>query len=203
MRLAPPIGEDCLYLNIWTPAKSADDRLPVMVWIHGGGFDHGTGAASGYDGENLASKGAVVVTINYRVGVFGFLALPELTAESPHHASGNYGLLDQIAALEWVQRNIAAFGGDPTRVTIFGESAGAESVSVLMASPLARGLFTRAIAESGGAFGPLPSLADAEKDGEKLARKARRDADVLKTLRAKSPLPSCFRRARAMTTTRR
>ncbi|MFZ0787599.1 MAG: carboxylesterase/lipase family protein [Candidatus Acidiferrales bacterium] len=185
-KTAPPIGEDCLYLNIWTPAKSADDRLPVMVWIHGGGFDHGTGAASGYDGENLASKGAVVVTINYRVGVFGFLALPELTAESPHHASGNCGLLDQIAALEWVRRNIAAFGGDPTRVTIFGESAGAESVSVLMASPLARGLFTRAIAESGGAFGPLPSLADAEKDGEKLAAKLGATHDVLKTLRAKS-----------------
>ena len=147
-----------------------------MVWIHGGGFDHGTGAASGYDGENLASKGAVVVTINYRLGIFGFLALPELTAESPHHSSGNYGLLDQIAALEWVQRNIAAFGGDPTRVTIFGESAGAESASVLMASPLANGLFTRAIAESGGAFGPMPSLADAEKQGQKLAAKAWRDA---------------------------
>jgi para-nitrobenzyl esterase len=185
-KTAPPIGEDCLNLNIWTPAKSADDRLPVMVWIYGGGFDHGAGAASGYDGENLASKGAVVVTINYRVGVFGFLALPELTAESPHHASGNYGLLDQIAALEWVRRNIAAFGGDPTRVAIFGESAGAESVSVLMASPLASGLFTRAIAESGGAFGPLPSLADAEKDGEKLAAKLDATQDVLKTLRAKS-----------------
>jgi para-nitrobenzyl esterase len=183
---APPIGEDCLYLNIWTPAKSADDRLPVMVWIHGGGFDRGTGAASGYDGENLASKGAVIVTVNYRLGIFGFLALPELTAESSHHSSGNYGLLDQIAALEWVQRNIAAFGGDPTRVTIFGESAGAESASVLMASPLANGLFARAIAESGGAFGPLPSLADAEKQGQKLAAKLGATQDVLKTLRAKN-----------------
>ncbi|MGC2332222.1 MAG: carboxylesterase family protein [Candidatus Acidiferrales bacterium] len=180
----PPISEDCLYLNIWTPAKSADDRLPVMVWIHGGGFDHGTGAAAGYDGENLASKGAVVVTINYRLGIFGFLALPELTAESPHHSSGNYALLDQIAALEWVQRNIAAFGGDPSRVTIFGESAGSGSVSVLMASPLASGLFTRAIGESGGDFGPLPSLADAEKQGQKLAAKFGATQDVLKSLRA-------------------
>ena len=182
----PPLSEDCLYLNIWTPAKSADDRLPVMVWIHGGGFDRGTGAAIGYDGENLAAKGAVVVTINYRLGIFGFLALPELSAESPHHSSGDYALLDQIAALEWVQRNIAAFGGDPSRVTIFGESAGADSVCALMASPLASGLFTRAIAESGGLFGPLPSLADAEKQGQKFAAKLGATQDVLKTLRAKT-----------------
>jgi para-nitrobenzyl esterase len=182
----PRISEDCLYLNIWTPAKSADDRLPVMVWIHGGGFEHGTGAAAGYDGENLAGKGAVVVTINYRLGIFGFLALPELTAESTHHSSGNCALLDQIAALQWVQRNIAAFGGDPSRVTIFGESAGSESVSVLMASPLARGLFTRAIGESGGAFGPLASLADAEKQGERLTAKLGLTEDVLRSLRAKS-----------------
>lgn len=183
---APPFSEDCLYLNVWTPAKSPDDRLPVMVWIHGGGFDRGTGAASGYDGENLARNGAVVVTINYRLGIFGFLALPELSAESPHHASGNYALLDQIAALQWVQRNIAAFGGDPARVTIFGQSAGADSVCALMASPLANGLFTRVIAESGGLFGPLPSLADAEKQGQKLAAKLGATEDVVKTLRAKN-----------------
>ncbi|HTW25359.1 MAG TPA: carboxylesterase family protein [Candidatus Baltobacteraceae bacterium] len=182
----PPTSEDCLYLNIWTPAKLPDDRLPVMVWIHGGGFDRGTGAAIGYDGENLAKHGAVVVTLNYRLGIFGFLALPELTAESPHHASGDYALLDQIAALEWVQRNIAAFGGDPARVTIFGQSAGSESVCALMASPLAKGLFARAIGESGGVFGPLPSLAGAEKQGSALASKLGAAQDVLKTLRAKS-----------------
>lgn len=182
----PPISEDCLYLNIWTPAKSPGDRLPVMVWIHGGGFAHGTGAAVGYDGENLARKGVIVVTINYRLGVFGFLALPELTAESPHHASGNFALLDQVAALEWVQKNIAAFGGDPTRVTIFGESAGSSSVSVLMASPLAKGLFSRAIGESGASFGPMPSLADAEKQGLQFASILGVARDTLKSLRAKS-----------------
>jgi para-nitrobenzyl esterase len=183
----PPISEDCLYLNIWTPAKSADDRLPVMVWIHGGGFEHGTGGAIGYDGENLALKGVVVVTINYRLGILGFLALPELDAESPQHVSGNYAFMDQIAALQWVQRNIAAFGGDPGRVTIFGESAGSVSVNILMASPLARGLFARAIGESGGSFGPMPSLADAEKSGQKFASKFGVTQDVLKSLRAKDP----------------
>jgi para-nitrobenzyl esterase len=182
----PPIGEDCLYLNVWTPAKSAEDRLPVMVWIHGGGFDRGTGAAMGYDGENLARKGAVIVTINYRLGIFGCLALPELAAESPQHSAGNYALLDQIAALQWVQRNVAAFGGDPSRVTIFGESAGSASVNVLMASPLARGLFARAIGESGGSFGPMPSLADAEAQGQKLAAALGATQDVLKSLRAQS-----------------
>jgi para-nitrobenzyl esterase len=182
----PPISEDCLYLNIWTPAKSADDRLPVMVWIHGGGFEHGTGGATGYDGENLARKGAVVVTINYRLGILGFLALPELDTESPHHASGNYALMDQIAALQWVQRNIAAFGGDPGRVTIFGESAGSVSVNILMASPLAHDLFARAIGESGGSFGPMPSLADAEKQDRQFASKLGATQDVLKSLRAKS-----------------
>ncbi|HXX20432.1 MAG TPA: carboxylesterase family protein [Candidatus Acidoferrum sp.] len=182
----PPASEDCLYLNIWTPAKSADDRLPVMVWIHGGGFAHSTGAAFGYDGENLARKGVVVVTINYRLGIFGFLALPELTAESPHHASGNYALLDQIAALEWIHCNIAAFGGDSTRVTIFGQSAGSASVNVLMASPLAKGLFVRAIGESGGSFGPMPSLVDAEKQGVQFASALGVTQDLLKSLRAKS-----------------
>jgi para-nitrobenzyl esterase len=182
----PPIGEDCLNLNIWTPAKSANDRLPVMVWIHGGAFVHGTGAAIGYDGENLARHGVVVVTMNYRLGVFGLLALPELAAESPHRSAGDYAFLDQIAALRWVQRNIAAFGGDAARVTVFGESAGSGSVNVLMASPLAAGLFTRAIGESGGSFGPMRSLADAEKQSQQFAARAGVTRDVLKTLRAKS-----------------
>jgi para-nitrobenzyl esterase len=164
----PPLSEDCLYLNVWTSAKSNKDHLPVMVWIHGGGFTRGTSGIQAYDGENLSRKGAVIVTINYRLGVFGFLAHPALTAESDHHASGNYALLDQIAALQWVQKNIAAFGGDPSRVTIFGESAGSWAVNALMASPLAKGLFHRAIGESGGSFSPMKTLAEAEKDDEKL-----------------------------------
>jgi para-nitrobenzyl esterase len=180
------MGEDCLNLNLWTPAKSGTDLLPVMVWIHGGAFVHGTGAAVGYDGENLARHGVVVVTINYRLGIFGLLALPELALESPHHSAGNYALLDQIAALQWVQRNIAAFGGDPGRVTIFGESAGSDSVNILMASPLAAGLFTRAIGESGGSFGPMRSLTGAEKRGQQFVAKVGATQDVLKTLRAKS-----------------
>src|SRR5215510_7291041 len=184
----PPLSEDCLYLNIWTAAKSANDRLPVMFWIHGGGFTRGSGTGIAYDGEILARKGAVVVTINYRLGVFGFFAHPGLTAESEHHASGNYGLLDQIAALQWVKKNIAAFGGDPGRVTIFGESAGSWAVNALMASPLARGLFHRAIGESGGLFSPMEVLADAEKTGEKLAISLKANQgtpkDVVKALRA-------------------
>jgi para-nitrobenzyl esterase len=165
----PPLSEDCLYLNIWTPAKSAQEKLPVMVWIHGGAFTRGSGSSHAYNGEALARKGAVIVTINYRLGVFGFFAHPELSAESGHHASGNYALLDQIAALQWVQKNIAVFGGDASRVTIFGESAGSWAVNALMASPLAKGLFQRAIGESGGTFSSMKSLASAEKDGEKLA----------------------------------
>jgi para-nitrobenzyl esterase len=195
----PPLSEDCLYLNIWTSAKSAKDRLPVMVWIHGGGFTRGSGVTRSYDGEALARKGAVIVTINYRLGIFGFFAHPALSAESGHHASGNYALLDQIAALQWVQKNIAAFGGDPGRITIFGESAGSWAVNALMASPLAKGLFHRAIGESGGSFSSMKTLADAEKDGEKLAsavmsapsatkeESSQNTAakDILKTLRAK------------------
>jgi len=165
----PPLSEDCLYLNIWTPAKSPKDKLPVMVWIHGGGFTRGYGGSRAYDGEALARKGAVIVTINYRLGIFGFFAHPALSAESGHHASGNYALLDQIAALQWVQKNIAAFGGDPARVTIFGESAGSWAVNVLMASPLAKGLFQRAIGESGGSFSPMKTLAEAESEGAALA----------------------------------
>ena len=169
-----PISEDCLYLNVWTPAKSRRDHLAVMVWIYGGGFTIGATSTATYNGANLAKKGVVVVSVAYRVGPFGFLAHPQLTAEQGGH-SGNYGLLDQIAGLQWVQRNIAAFGGDPHRVTIFGESAGGISVSMLAASPLAGGLFERAISESGGSFAPplrsheggqnVPPLAVAEASG--------------------------------------
>ncbi len=146
-------SEDCLYLNIWTPNLHPPSPLPVMVWLHGGSNRVGTGAQPAYDGTALASHGVLLVTINYRLGVMGFFSHPELTAESPHHSSGNYGLLDQIAALQWVQQNIAAFGGDPSNVTLFGESAGSVDATTLMTSPLAGGLFRRVIAESGPAFG--------------------------------------------------
>jgi para-nitrobenzyl esterase len=146
-------SEDCLYLNVWTPAKSPNDGLAVMVWIYGGGFTNGGTSIAGYNGANLAKKGVVVVSVAYRLGKLGFLSHPQLTAEQGGH-SGNYGLLDQIAGLQWVKRNIAAFGGDPSRVTIFGESAGGISVSMLAASPLAKGLFQGAISESGGNFAP-------------------------------------------------
>jgi para-nitrobenzyl esterase len=145
-------SEDCLYLNVWTPAKTAGEKLPVMFWIHGGGFQAGSSSEPRQDGDHLASKGVVVVSINYRMGIFGFLAHPDLTRESGHAASGNYAIMDQIAALRWVQRNIGAFGGDPGNVTIFGESAGSYSVSFLMTSPPARGLFAKAIGESGSFF---------------------------------------------------
>jgi para-nitrobenzyl esterase len=148
----PGISEDCLTLNVWTSAPSAEAKLPVMVWIHGGGFIAGASSEPRQDGEALARRGVVVVSMNYRLSIFGFLVLPELAAESHRKASGNYGLLDQVAALEWVHRNIAAFGGDPDNVTIFGESAGSFSVSALMASPAAKGLFHKAIGESGAAF---------------------------------------------------
>ena len=151
---AAGVSEDCLYLNVWT--NSVDPvapKRPVMVWIHGGGFFAGFGGEERHNGARLAQKGAVVVTLNYRLGAFGFLAHPSLAAESPHKAAGNYGLLDQIAAVQWVKRNIARFGGDPTRVTIFGESAGGMSVGSLIASPLAKGLFERAILESGTGVG--------------------------------------------------
>jgi len=169
------VNEDCLYLNVWTPAKSPDDKIPVLVWIYGGGFSFGSNRTPVHNGEHLARKGVVLVTVNYRVGPLGFLAHPELSAESPHAVSGNYGLLDQIAGLKWVQQNIAAFGGDPDRVTIFGESVGGISVSMLCASPLAKGLFHGAISQSGGSFGPtrpttypgenMRTLAQAEASG--------------------------------------
>jgi para-nitrobenzyl esterase len=169
----PNTSEDCLFLNVWTAAASAGDRRPVMVWIHPGGYQTGSGAAPGYDGEALAKKGVVLVTINYRLGVFGFFSHPELTKESEHHASGNYALMDQVAALQWVQKNIAAFGGDPQRVTVFGDSAGSSSIANLMGSPRAKGLFQRAVGESGAWMGlsltPTRTLAEAEQAGVKIA----------------------------------
>ena len=146
-------AEDCLYLNVWTSATSPNDKRPVMVWIYGGGFTGGSGGLAWYDGENLASKGPVIVTLNYRLGSLGFFAHPELAKESGHNASGNYGMMDAIAALQWVKKNISAFGGDPNNVTIAGESAGAIMVGALVGSPQAKGLFHRAIAESGGWMG--------------------------------------------------
>jgi para-nitrobenzyl esterase len=187
----PSVSEDCLYLNVWTAAGSPSDKRPVMVWIHGGAYTRGSGATPTYDGENLARKGAVVVTINYRLGIFGFLAHPELTKESDVKSSGNYGLLDMVAALEWVKKNIAAFGGDPSRVTIFGESAGSSAVNFLMASPLAKGLFQRVIGESGANFGRRSVLADAEKAGARLGTlaelRAKPAADLLKLDAAARP----------------
>jgi para-nitrobenzyl esterase len=176
-----PMKEDCLYLNIWS-AAAAGDKRPVMVWIHGGAWTRGSGAAPTYDGAALAKKGVVVVTTNYRLGPFGFLAHPELTAESAQRSSGNYAILDHVAALQWVQRNIAAFGGNPANVTIFGESAGSWSVNVVQATPLAKGLFHRAIGESGAQFARNPRLADAEKGGVALAKAV--GADSLAALRA-------------------
>jgi para-nitrobenzyl esterase len=178
------MSEDCLYLNVWTPAKSGDERLPVLVYFYGGGFVAGDGSEPRYDGEGMAKKGLVAVTVNYRLGVFGFFAHPELTKESPHHASGNYGLHDQHAALLWVRRNIAAFGGDPDKVTIAGESAGSISVSAQMASPLSKDLIAGAIGESGSLMGTLPPvpLSEAEESGAKLAAKLA--AKTLADLRA-------------------
>lgn len=174
---AEKMSEDCLYLNIWSKATSSEEKRPVILYIHGGAFSSGSGAVPIYNGKAMAEKGIVFVTINYRLGIFGFFAHPELTAESPHHASGNYGLLDQVAALKWIAENIKAFGGDPGNVTIAGQSAGAFSVNFLVASPLAKGLFHKAIAESGGAvlptnrFAENQTLENAEKDGDSLLHK--------------------------------
>ena len=148
-------SEDCLNLDIWIPAKAASSKLPVLVWFYGGGFVAGSASEPRYDGETLAKKGIIVVNPNYRLGSFGFFAHPELTKESPNHASGNYGLLDQVAALEWVVKNIAAFGGDPKNITIAGESAGSFSVSALMASPLSKDLFQKAMGRAAHFF-PTP-----------------------------------------------
>jgi para-nitrobenzyl esterase len=180
------MSEDCLYLNVWTPAKSAREKLPVLVYYYGGGFQNGDGSEPRYDGESIARHGIVAVTLNYRLNVFGFFAHPELAKESPHHSVGNYGLLDQVAALRWVEKNIEAFGGDPKRVTIAGESAGSISVSALMASPLSKGMIAGAIGESGAMFSALPPkpLDEAEKDGAHFAEVA--GAANLAALRAMS-----------------
>jgi para-nitrobenzyl esterase len=181
---ADGMSEDCLYLNVWTPAKSGKERLPVLVYYYGGGFQAGDGSEARYDGESMAGKGIVAITVNYRLDVFGFFAHPELTRESPNHASGNYGLLDQAAALQWVRRNIAAFGGDPKKITIAGESAGSLSVNALMASPLSKDLIAGAIGESGsvmGALTPVP-LSEAEAIGVKFA--TNNGAATLAALRA-------------------
>ncbi len=169
------LSEDCLYLNVWTPAKRNTKNLPVLVYFYGGGLSAGDGAEPRYDGESMAKKGMVVVTVNYRLNVFGFLAHPELSKEASYKASGNYGLLDQQAGLKWVQKNIAAFGGDPKKVTIAGESAGSISVSMHMASPLSKNLIAGAIGESGGGINPTMApvpLAEAEKTGVEFATKA-------------------------------
>jgi para-nitrobenzyl esterase len=180
-------SEDCLFLNVWTAATSASERRPVMVWIHPGGYQTGSGSTPGFDGEGLAKKGVVLVTINYRLGVFGFFSHPELTKESEHHASGNYALMDQAAALRWVQKNIAGFGGDPQRVTVFGDSAGSSSISNLMGSPRAKGLFQRAVGESGAWMGlsltATRTLAEAEQAGVKIAEAL--NVHSLEELRAK------------------
>jgi len=180
----PPSGksEDCLYLNVWSPVKSPKEKAPVLVWIYGGGFAVGYTSDPMYNGANLAKKGVILVSIAYRVGQLGFLAHPELSAESPNRVSGNYGLLDMIAGLKWIKQNIAALGGDPDKVTIFGESAGGIAVSMLCASPLAKGLFRGAISESGGSFGPtrattfpgenMKTLKQAEADGQGFVQKA-------------------------------
>ncbi len=167
------MSEDCLYLNVWTPASGKSAKLPVLVYFYGGGFVGGDGSELRYDGASLAGKGIVTVTVNYRLGVFGFFALPALAAESPQHAAGNYGLLDQVAALRWVRANIARFGGDPTQVTIAGESAGSIAVSALTASPLSRHLFARAIGESGALIAPIAPLplATMEQHGQAFAAK--------------------------------
>ncbi|MGD0613946.1 MAG: carboxylesterase/lipase family protein [Verrucomicrobiota bacterium] len=194
-------SEDCLYLNMWMPANPPQSKLPVMVWIHGGGFVAGSSSEPRQDAGNLSKKGVMVVSFNYRLGVFGFFAHPGLTQESGHNASGNYGLLDQVAALEWIQKNIATFGGDPDNVTIFGESAGSLSVSALMASPLARGLFHRAIGESGAFFGttlPLKSRVEAEKAGVKFAESAFGTAslEALRALPAQKVLDAALKKPR-------
>jgi para-nitrobenzyl esterase len=185
---SPPRSEDCLYLNVWTAASSSAERRPVMVWIFGGAYTEGAGSSPHSEGDALALKGAVVVTFNYRLGAFGFFSHPELSKESGHDASGNYAMMDAIAALRWVQKNIAAFGGNPGNVTIFGESAGAALTAGLVGSPEAKGLFQRAISESGAWMGlsmtPMRPLAQAEEAGARAATAM--GAATLADLRAKS-----------------
>jgi len=181
---SPGISEDCLYLNVWRPKTLGSGKLPVLVYFYGGGFNAGDGSENRYDGESFAKEGLIVVTVNYRLGIFGFFAHPALTEESPKHASGNYGLLDQHAALVWVKKNIAAFGGDPDAVTIGGESAGSMSVSAQMTSPLSKGLFKRAIGQSGSVFNlryGTASITEQEQQGTAFA--TRINAEGLDKLR--------------------
>jgi para-nitrobenzyl esterase len=197
-------SEDCLKLNIWTPANAHPGTLPVMVWIHGGGYTAGSASEPRHDGQFLARHNVIIVTLNYRLGIFGFFTHPALVAESPHHAAGNYGLLDQAAALAWVHRNIRAFGGDPANITVFGESAGSFSVSALMASPLSKALIAKAIGESGAAFHSsglsFPTLTTSEQQGAAFAQSAFHTSsladlrklspdDLLKAVTAKSTPP--------------
>jgi para-nitrobenzyl esterase len=183
----PPFSEDCLYLNVWTAAQSASERRPVMMWIYGGGMQTGNSARASFYGDELAKKGVVLVTINYRVGLMGSYVHPEITKESGHNSSGNYAVLDMIAALQWIQRNIGGFGGDARNVTVFGQSSGAGSVSYLLGAPLAKGLFHRAICESSGGMQigrrANTTLANAEKAGLQFAEKV--GAQSLAELRAK------------------
>jgi para-nitrobenzyl esterase len=191
-------SEDCLYLDVWVPDWPVKHSLPVMVWLHGGSNTFGSGSQPMYEGASLARRGVLLVTLNYRLGVMGFFSHPELTAESPHHSSGNYGLLDQLAALQWVRQNISQFGGDPNNVTLFGESAGASDSARLLSSPLAAGLFQRVISESGAAFDPGQTLAQAEAFGiavgpELLELRALSAADVeALVIKAKEHVPPNF-----------
>ncbi|VTU17457.1 Fumonisin B1 esterase [Variovorax sp. SRS16] len=198
---APSMGEDCLYLNVWSPAGAAPGSLPVMVWVHGGGFVGGSGADARCEGTQMAREGVVVVSFNYRSGMFGFLAHPALSRESGQGVSGNYGLLDQLQALAWVRDNIAAFGGDPRRVTVFGVSAGSASISLLLSSPMAQGLFQQAILHSPGAGRPLATQADAERVGRSLDE----DIDALRRLSAAEVFAltaKCSPKVRGLTTPR-
>ena len=186
------MSEDCLSVNVWTPAKTSGERLPVFVWIYGGGFTYGSGSHPSYDGEALARRGVVVVNLNYRMGLFGFMAHPQLSAETRTRSSGNYALMDQIAALQWVQRNIKAFGGDPSRVTVAGQSAGAMAISSLITSDKARGLFHQAILQSVGVMRPMSDLASAERFGltvgaDITALRSMPAADLVKRLKDVSP----------------
>lgn len=198
---APATDEDCLYLNVWSPSGAVEGSLPVMVWFHGGAFVGGSGADARCEGAHLAREGVVVVSFNYRTGLFGFLAHPELSRESGRGVSGNYGLLDQLQALRWVRANIAAFGGDPRRVTVFGVSAGSASISLLLTSPMAQGLFQQAILHSPGAGRPLASVADAERVGlilgDDMAALRRLPSEEVLALTAK-----CAPKVRGLTTPR-
>jgi para-nitrobenzyl esterase len=195
------MDEDCLTLNIWTAARDANEKRPVMVWLYGGSYVSGSASDPRCDGESFARKGVVLVTVNYRIGLLGFMAHPGLTRESEHKSSGNYGLLDTLAALAWIKRNVAAFGGNPERVTLFGVSAGAASISLLLTSQLSRGLFQQTIQQSPGAFRPLASLAEAEAAGLRLGA----DIDALRRLSSEeifSKTPLLVPKQRGLTTPR-